>query len=117
MAEKACHSFGSTTQVGLTQALGVMGRSPVVKEIKATWAALHGEGMKLELSCDISGQEQHFASFVAGEEDETLFFELAVSGQVVQVPVSQLESLIAEAKREVHSESWYDKNPVGGGDA
>ena len=25
MAEKACHGFGSTTQVGLTQALGFMG--------------------------------------------------------------------------------------------
>src|SRR5690606_11810408 len=30
MAEKACHVFGSTTQVGLTQALGVMGKSVVV---------------------------------------------------------------------------------------
>ena len=25
MAEKACHDFGSTTQVGLTQVLGVLG--------------------------------------------------------------------------------------------
>src|SRR5690606_29351687 len=29
MAEKACHGFGSTTQVGLTQALGLVSRTVV----------------------------------------------------------------------------------------
>ena len=33
MAEKACHGFGSTTQVGLTQALGLKGESAVLREI------------------------------------------------------------------------------------
>jgi len=94
-----------------------MEASSFVKEIKATWAALHGEGMRLELSCEIEGQERYFASFLANEADETLFFEMAISGSSVRVPVAQLESLIADAKREVHSESWYDKNPPGGDDA
>ena len=88
-----------------------------LKEIKTTWASLHGKGMQLELSCEIGGREHYFASFIADEVDETLFLQLAVDGQLVSVPVSQLESLIAAAKQDVHSESWYDKNPVGGSDA
>ena len=31
MAEEACHVFGSTTQVGLTQALGLMSSDPTAK--------------------------------------------------------------------------------------
>lgn len=88
-----------------------------MKEIKTTWASLHGEGMQLELSCEIAGREHYLASFVADEADETLFLQLTVGGHLVRVSVSQLESLIADAKRDVHSESWYDKNPVGGSDA
>lgn len=39
MAEKACHGFGSTTQVGLTQALGRMAKYPVLvgKLIGSAW--------------------------------------------------------------------------------
>ena len=33
MAEKACHGFGSTTQVGLTQVLGRLERSMRIKQI------------------------------------------------------------------------------------
>lgn len=36
MAEKACHGFGSTTQVGLTQALG-----PMSKHIDAVWMLIN----------------------------------------------------------------------------
>jgi hypothetical protein len=94
-----------------------MQRSSDLREIKTNWASLHGEGMQLELSCEIAGRERCFASFVADEADEALYFELSIDGQLVRIPVSQLESLIADAKRDVHSESWYDKNPVGGNDA
>ena len=90
--------------------------SSVLKNIKTTWAGLHGEGMQLELSCEISGQERYLASFVADDTDETLFFELVVSGHRVRIPVSQLESLIAAAKTDVHSESWYDNQPLVGND-
>lgn len=88
-----------------------------MNDIKTTWVGAHGEGMQLELSCEIAGRKQHLASFIADEEDETLYLELVVSGKPIRVPVSQLETLIADAKRDVHSESWYDKNPVGGNDA
>ena len=46
MAEKACHGFGSTTQVGLTQALGLM---------KASLAAV---GALLAFSACAAGSER-----------------------------------------------------------
>src|SRR5690606_28898507 len=40
MAEKACHVFGSTTQVGLTQALGLAGGSSMNWKIIASFGVL-----------------------------------------------------------------------------
>ena len=96
---------------GSTQVLAVMRHNKSqFSEIKTTWAGLHQEGMQLELSCQIAGKDVHFASFVADLVDESLSLELIVQGQSVRLPITQLESLIAAAKKDVHSEAWYDKS-------
>ena len=85
-------------------------------KIITTWAGMHGEGMQLELSCEIAGENHYFASFVADPADESLSLELAVHGRSIRISVTQLESFIAAAKRDVHSEEWYDKPaPTGNG--
>jgi hypothetical protein len=84
--------------------------------ITTTWAGMHGEGMQLELSYEIAGEKHYFASFVADPVDESLSLELVAHGRSVQILVTQLESLIAAAKKDVHSEGWYDKpTPSGNG--
>src|SRR3546814_10485132 len=40
MAEKACHGFGSTTQVGLTQALGLKGTITYVGKKTRRWLSV-----------------------------------------------------------------------------
>src|SRR3546814_2744871 len=40
LAEKACHGFGSTTQVGLTQALGLKGTITYVGNKTRRWLAV-----------------------------------------------------------------------------
>lgn len=82
--------------------------------ISTQWAGMHGEGMQLELSCDISGEKHYFASFVADPANESLALELTVCGRPVRIAVAQLESLIAAAKKDVHSEAWYDKQLASG---
>jgi len=77
--------------------------------ISTTWAGVHGEGMQLELSCELAGEKRHFASFIADPTDETLSLELTVYGGSIRISVAQLESLIATAKKDVHSETWYGK--------
>jgi hypothetical protein len=72
--------------------------------ISTAWA-----GMQLELSCEISGEKNYFASFVADPADESLVLELTVNGSPVRIAIAQLESLIAVAKKDVNSEAWYDK--------
>ena len=42
MAEKACHVFGSTTQVGLTQALGMLGKIMTIRGVDWTLVSLVG---------------------------------------------------------------------------
>ena len=42
MAEKACHGFGSTTQVGLTQALDVMPKIPELLPLLNKANEMHG---------------------------------------------------------------------------
>jgi len=84
--------------------------------ISTTWAGMHGEGMQLELSCEFTGEKRHFASFIADPTDETLSLELTVHGGSIRISVTQLESLIAAAKKDVHSEAWYDKQLPSGGD-
>lgn len=82
-------------------------------KINAYWAALVGEGMQLELSCDIAGKRHIFGSFIADEADESLFLDLFIGGEVVRFPLDQLEALIAAAKKDVHSEAWYDRQDNG----
>lgn len=84
--------------------------------ITTTWAGMHGEGMQLELSFEVAGQSHYLGRFIADAADETLFIEFAASGQTIRIPVARLEALIAEARRDVHSEAWYDRPPAGGHD-
>jgi hypothetical protein len=84
--------------------------------ISTTWAGMHGEGMQLELSCEFTGEKRYFASFIADPADETLSLELTVHGQPIRISLVQLESLIAVAKKDVHSEAWYDKQLPSGSD-
>jgi hypothetical protein len=84
--------------------------------ISTTWAGMHGEGMQLELSCESTGEKHHFASFIADPADETIFLELTVHCGSIRISVAQLESLIAVAKKDVHSEAWYDKQSSSGSD-
>jgi hypothetical protein len=44
MAEKACHVFGSATQVGLTQALGLTWKIEVIRWIRSVATAVGGSG-------------------------------------------------------------------------
>lgn len=76
---------------------------------------MNAEGMRLELSCTLHNREHYLASFVAEELTEDLFLELSVSGEKIRIPVEILEAAIASAKKDVHSESWYDRQNANGG--
>jgi len=83
-------------------------------KISMVWAGMHEEGIRLELSCNVHNKDHYFASFVADEITENLFLELFVAGQSIRVPIETFETAIAEAKKDVHSESWYDRQNANG---
>jgi|JI10StandDraft_1071094.scaffolds.fasta_scaffold522596_1 hypothetical protein len=80
-------------------------------KISGVWASPPGEGFQLELACQIAGQTTYFARFLADCQDESVSLELTVQGQPIRIPVDRLEELISAAKKDVHSETWYDNNP------
>ncbi|WP_221441920.1 hypothetical protein [Luteimonas sp. MC1825] len=55
MAEEACHVFGSTTQVGLTQALGAMERLPL---LAAAFLLFAGQAIATNTLCAFNGADQ-----------------------------------------------------------
>ncbi len=75
------------------------------------------QGKQLEIiASDEKGNEIEnmpypLATFVADENDDSLFFEIyPEKGGIIQIPISELKSAIEVAEREVHSENWYKKN-------
>ncbi|AJQ93378.1 hypothetical protein [Gynuella sunshinyii] len=46
----------------------------------------------------------------ADEETEEKYVELSSGNKVIQIPLESLQDFLSFADKEVHSESWYDKN-------
>lgn len=87
-----------------------------LRNFRSQWYNSSNEGRQLELfAVDEDGHpiedlQYPLLSIVADEQNEELFVEIATSQGVVQVPVSEIKSMIEAASGEVHSESWYENN-------
>ena len=80
----------------------------IPSKLSRTWVGACDEGMRLELSCDVSGKPHHFATLLADEGTEELFLQLTVGGKVVHILVTDIEAALAAARAEVPSETWFD---------
>ena len=68
-------------------------------------------GMTAELYIErISDVEYPLLKIYADEETEEKYVELVSGGNIIQIPLESLTEFISFAEKEVHSESWYDKN-------
>lgn len=68
------------------------------------------EGKKLLINADIEGVSYDLVTICADNEDESLWFEIVVNDNLVQIPLSVVREAIESASGEAHSESWYEKN-------
>ena len=80
MAEKACHGFASTTQVGLTQALGAMGRFSLFASVILL---LPGQVLATNTLCDFSGMDPSGG----------YSFEFIGSGEIAMIQVNAPRSM------------------------
>lgn len=73
------------------------------------WFASVDEGKQLELLAG-SGDAPPLARIIADEKDESLWFEFYRDERCIQVPLAFIKQAAEAATRDVHSESWYEKN-------
>ena len=80
-------------------------------DVQLVWSSPPGEGFQLEITCVMGTQGYNIASFVADSADESLSLELNVGDSRIRIPLAVLEDAIQAAKKDVHSEAWYDRQP------
>ena len=73
-------------------------------------------GMTLELySEDRNGEinqspDYPLLKILADDSDEKQYLQFNCNGQMIRLPVKEVKDMIYQAEKEVHSETWYDKN-------
>ena len=80
-------------------------------KIEMLWLSAVNGGMQLEFNTHLNGLSCPLARIVADNNDESLWLELYAENQVVQIPLALVKDAMESARNEVHSESWYDRNP------
>ena len=83
-------------------------------ELRSDWSSVVDGGMQLEISATINGLVHQLVTIIADEQDESLWVQVYVNDVAVQIPIETLREALYAAVGEVHSESWYDKNPPPG---
>ena len=78
--------------------------------ITLSWLGTVSQGKQLELGATIDTENLILATIVADDTDESLWFELYIENQAVQIPLEAISKAIEAAKQDVHSEAWYEKN-------
>ena len=68
-------------------------------------------GNKMELAAEIDGAIwNELITVVADDRDESLWVQVHVGETLVQMPLQIVQVLLDRAKKEVHSETWFEQN-------
>ncbi|WCE03971.1 hypothetical protein [Pseudoxanthomonas sp. JBR18] len=81
--------------------------------MKIIWSSVSGDGFQAELvpvdvAGKVLGQLRAGIGTIGQDEDGTFWFEVFDNGAGIRVPLAEVEQAIADAKEEVHCESYYD---------
>jgi hypothetical protein len=68
------------------------------------------DGKKLLINSVIDGISNDLITITADDNDESLWFEIVVENNIVQIPFELVKRAIERAPDDVHSETWYEKN-------
>ena len=74
------------------------------------WFGTVTEGKQLLLTAEINGKSLDIVSIFADDKDESQWVQIESHGQLIQIPITVLESMIKDAKDGVRSEKWYEEN-------
>ncbi len=77
--------------------------------ITLSWLGTVSQGKQLELGATTDTENLFLATIVADDADESLWFELFINDQAIQIPLDVISKAIEAAEQDVHSEAWYEK--------
>ena len=86
-----------------------MGKSAIRPKIEILHLSTVSDGRQLELNAVFANMSNPLATIVADEADESLWFEVYVDDQPVQIPLELVRDALALAAEHVHSETWYER--------
>lgn len=92
----------------LTHMLGAMKKSAIRPRIEILHLSTVSEGRQLELNTVLSNMSHALAKIVADDADESLWVEINVGDQPVQIPLELVREAVHLAEAHVHSETWYE---------
>ena len=78
--------------------------------VTLSWLGTVSQGKQLELGATTDTESVILATIIADDADESLWFELYIENQAIQIPLEVISKAIEAAKQDVHSEAWYEKN-------
>ena len=111
-----CHNSPiRTLRVGLTHALGLMKRTPlVVATAYLQFTSPTGDGFQLEICAgteagDLQPDIPTPLATILSDNAETRWVEFYTTTGPVRIPLAELERAIQVAKADVHGEAWYDR--------
>jgi len=79
-------------------------------KIELLWLGTVDQGKQLEVNAAFDGVSHSLVTIVADNTDESLWLEVYVGDNAVQIPLDIIKDAISAAPGEVHSESWYDES-------
>ena len=86
-----------------------MGKSAIRPKIEILHLSTVSDGRQLELNTRFDGMSHPLATIVAEDADESLWLEMYVGDQPVQIPLELVREALALAEEHVHSETWYEQ--------
>lgn len=86
-----------------------MGKSAIRPKVEILHLSTVSEGRQLELNSFFCNISHALAAIIADDADESLWFEVYVGDQAVQLPLEIVREALALAHEHVHSEAWYQQ--------
>ena len=69
------------------------------------------QGNMMELSAEVDGMIwDQFLTVVVDDKDESLWVQVHVGETLVQMPIKIVQAMLNRARKEVHSETWFEQN-------
>jgi hypothetical protein len=82
--------------------------------IELHWPRIGKDGKQLLFSARLASESLPVAAIVADAADESLWLQVHLGDQAVQLPLELVKEAILAAERDVHSEAWVDYRDVLG---